>query len=788
LSLATFDRATRLAKTLFDCAESVITLVKDGVVWRSRDPEGRLAQGHTGTNLVLERGDLVWIEDALLDPRVADDPFVIGPTGVRSFVGVPINLADGTVPGALCIVDTKVQPYSARKAARLRDLADFVADEWARANAAKAREQASQEREALLARLNGIVRALPVSLVITDKTFCVIGCSPLWAKDVGRSQDEVIGRSLQELTPKAFEQWRGYFDQVVSGETFSLDRLRTNATDGSEAWAAVEMAPWIGLDGSVGGMIVSTHDLTSMVVALENAARSEQRLKLAMEIADVHVWEMDYVNRTLTTVGHEERFFTHHMTYDEVYTDAFCGVAACDRDAVVAAWSAHSHDGSPFRVEHRVARADDREVWASLAALLVTNDAGVPIRLVGALQNVTERKDAERALRQAKEQAEIASRAKSAFLATMSHEIRTPLNGVLGMAQAMAADDLTPIQHARLSIVRQSGETLLTILNDILDLSKIEAGKLELEDVDFDLGKLGQSARQAFAAVARQKGVALRLDLDPAARGAYRGDSTRILQILHNLISNALKFTASGEVRLSIAATPAGLKFQVSDTGIGLAPEGLDKLFQKFEQVDASTTRRYGGTGLGLAICRELAQALGGEISVVSALGEGTTFTVVIPLTRIGDEADLPQEPPGEDRALDPDPGLRVLAAEDNSVNQLVLKTLLNQAGVDPFIVSDGAEAIEAWRTREWDVILMDVQMPVLDGPSAAAEIRRLEAETGRARTPIIALTANAMAHQIPDYLAAGMDGFVAKPINVAHLFAALDAATAPVQNQNAAA
>jgi|SRR5579872_2118174 len=380
--------------------------------------------------------------------------------------------------------------------------------------------------------------------------------------------------------------------------------------------------------------------------------------------------------------------------------------------------------------------------------------------------------------REGERAAEAANEAKSAFLATMSHEIRTPLNGVLGMAQAMAAETLSPVQRERLDIIDQSGKALLAILNDILDLSKIEAGKLELEEIEFDLGEVARGAHSAFTALANKKGLSFALDID-RARGVYMGDPTRLRQILYNLISNALKFTEHGEIRVTAVRDAEALTIAVRDTGVGIPEEALGKLFGKFAQVDASTTRRFGGTGLGLAICQKLSNLMGGAIGVESTLGEGSTFTVTLPMERVGEEREaipLPS-PPTHGATPEGTLSLRVLAAEDNSVNQLVLKTLLHQIGVEPVVVDDGAQAIEAWEAGRWDVILMDIQMPVMDGPTATRLIREREAATGRARTPIIALTANAMSHHVTEYLAAGMDDHVAKPIEAGRLFAALQAA-----------
>ena len=393
------------------------------------------------------------------------------------------------------------------------------------------------------------------------------------------------------------------------------------------------------------------------------------------------------------------------------------------------------------------------------------------------MQNITHRKLAERALVQAKDEAESATRAKSAFLATMSHEIRTPLNGVLGMAQAMAADDLSPVQRERLDDVRQSGESLLAILNDVLDLSKIEAGKLELEQAEFDIYETATGAFSAFSATAQAKGLSFTLKVQPAARGVYRGDSVRVRQILYNLVSNGLKFTERGGVEVKVSRRGGTLRLAVADTGIGVAPDKLAGLFQKFEQADASTTRRYGGTGLGLAICRDLAELMDGTICAKSAPGEGATFTVDLPLERVGDAPDKLERHVAEPTVHAEGLALRVLAAEDNGMNQLVLKTLLGQVGVEPVIVGNGREAVEAWAREPWDLILMDVQMPEMDGPTATGVIRARERAEGRPRTPIVALTANAMAHQVSEYLQSGMDDFVAKPIEAGRLYAVIEAA-----------
>jgi len=379
------------------------------------------------------------------------------------------------------------------------------------------------------------------------------------------------------------------------------------------------------------------------------------------------------------------------------------------------------------------------------------------------------------ALRHALEGAEAASRAKSSFLAVTSHEIRTPLNGVLGMAQAMANDDLSEVQRERVSVIRQAGQALLDILNDILDLSKIEAGKLDLEQAPFDLEAVTLSAFGGFSASAFAKSLGYTLDFAPSARGIFEGDAARVRQVLCNLISNAVKFTTQGSVQVIVAATPLGVRLSVKDTGPGV-PEGFaERLFEKFTQADASTTRRFGGTGLGLAICRELCEAMGGCITIDQSVSQGATFVVDLPLTRsIAQVAPAAQGDPVSLATTVGETGLRALAAEDNPVNQLVLKTLLTQIGVEAVIVGDGLEVVKAWEEGSFDFILMDVQMPQMDGLEATRTIRQREFATQRARTPIVALTADVMSHQVEAYAQAGMDSFVAKPIAIADLYAAI--------------
>jgi signal transduction histidine kinase/CheY-like chemotaxis protein len=520
-------------------------------------------------------------------------------------------------------------------------------------------------------------------------------------------------------------------------------------------------------------MLRAMRDLTQ---TLRQSEAVEHRLGIAVGIADLYVYEVDYHAGTFVAQGDGTGLFNAPPTFEQMRDDPFATVHPDDRAAVAEAWRLAEAAGEPFRLEYRTNLPGDADVWVYAVAELTRDADGLPVSLVGALQNITARKAGELSLMRARDAAEAASKAKSDFLANMSHEIRTPLNGVLGMVQAMRRGELEDLQRSRLEVIRESGETLLSILNDILDIAKIESGKLELEVGEFDVSEVVRKALGPFTALAMEKQVELSTEVAPEARGVYLGDPTRVGQILHNLVSNAVKFTESGAVTVAIDYADSRLVLRVSDTGVGFDMARAETLFESFRQADTSVTRRFGGTGLGLAIASELARRMAGAISVASEPGRGSVFTVTLALSRLRDASvggDLADEEEGEPIAALPP--LRVLAAEDNGINQLVLKTLLNQVGVDPTVVEDGRLAVASWEAGEWDLILLDVQMPNMDGPTAARLIREKERASGRRRTPIVALTANVMEHQLDAYRAVGIDSVVAKPIEAARLFEAIE-------------
>ena len=392
------------------------------------------------------------------------------------------------------------------------------------------------------------------------------------------------------------------------------------------------------------------------------------------------------------------------------------------------------------------------------------------------------------AMAAARDTAQTANRAKSEFLANMSHEIRTPLNGVMGAAEMLSREPLAGHQAELVQMIHASGDTLNRLLSDLLDLARVETGKLDIAEEPFDLAEAVRTAAALFRLKAEDKGVVFTLRIAPEAEGRVIGDPIRLRQILGNLLSNAVKFTQQGEVVLGVDRADGlggSFRFKVTDTGPGFDAATRARLFNRFEQADSSIARRYGGSGLGLAISREMTLAMGGKLSCRSAPGHGATFTLSLPLTTAADQAASPRDlsTAAASRAADSSPPMRVLIVDDHPNNLRFLEILLGHAGVETVSAHDGRAGVEAWRAGGFDAILMDMQMPVMDGLAATRAIRALELAEGRPRTPVFVISANALAeHQAASH-AAGADLHLAKPVVAADLFSALSAIpVAPLQ------
>jgi PAS domain S-box-containing protein len=421
--------------------------------------------------------------------------------------------------------------------------------------------------------------------------------------------------------------------------------------------------------------------------------------------------------------------------------------------------------GEPIDHFETIRRARDGHlVDVSLTVSPIRDESGRVIGISKVARDISERKKTEQLLAQA-------NRRRDEFLANMSHELRTPMNAIIGLSHILSLSDvLRPREQQCVAMLRQSADGLLTLINDLLDFSKIDQGIIEIETVEFNLAEVVANVVKLIGVRAREKGFDIRVDYDPAAGDFYIGDPFRVQQILNNLIGNAVKFTDHGEVTVSIRSgdTPVwhGVIIEVTDTGIGIAPEKLDLVFEKFTQADSSMTRKYGGSGLGLSICKALAERMDGTVTAISTPGLGSTFTVRLPLARGGHNAvDAIDGDHGEPRRTG-----GVLIVDDYEPNVLVVSSLLDQIGVGYEVAHTGMEALRKAIVTAYDLILMDVQMPGMDGYECTRRIRELEAEKGFDRVPIIAMTAHVRAVDRAACLEAGMSDFIAKPFIPADL------------------
>ena len=524
-------------------------------------------------------------------------------------------------------------------------------------------------------------------------------------------------------------------------------------------------APILDAAGQVIGAVLVFHDVTEKRRAEEALRKSEQEFRTLAEAVPQIVW-------ATRPDGWNIYFNQQWMDYTGLTLDESYGHGwntpfhPDDKQRAWDAWQRATQHNEPYLLECRLRRADGVYRWWLIHGVPMRGANGEIQKWFGTCTDIEELKQAEEALQQAKAAAEAANEAKSQFLANMSHELRTPMNAILGMIDVALPKASDPTVQDCLQTAKGSADLLLTLLNDLLDSAKIESGKLELESAPFSLRRMLDQITRVLSVRASEKGLCFYCRMPDETPDAVVGDRMRLQQVLLNLAGNAIKFTERGDVEIGLHALSqdgeACLEFAVRDTGIGIPPSGLERLFQPFAQADASMSRRFGGTGLGLSICKSLVEMMGGRIWVESELGKGSTFyfTVRLPLAKeLPSDFEAPVAIPAAACAQ-----LRILLVEDNPANQKLATYILQDRGHVVEIAGDGQEAVYLTEQNRYDVILMDVQMPGMNGLEATAAIRRRE--DGDSRVPIIAMTAHAMRGDRDRCLAAGMDGYLSKPVN----------------------
>jgi PAS domain S-box-containing protein len=620
------------------------------------------------------------------------------------------------------------------------------------------------------------------------------GCpAPMWVTDA-EGGDCFVNRAFREYFGVTFEsveggnwealihpddapEYLGAFHRAVrEGTAFSAE-TRIRRGDGAWRWVTTHAEPRWSRDGECLGHVGLTLDITDRRQAEQALRSSEEKFRQLTENMRQVVWMMNAPGTEVLYVSpaYEEVW---GRSREALYRDALSWVEAIepdDREQAVEIFRRQML-GEFTASEYRIRTPRGEVKWVRDKAFPIRGEDGQIIRVAGIAEDITESKRAAAEMQGAKEAAEAANRAKSEFLANMSHEIRTPMNGVIGMTGLLLETELTPEQREYAEIVRSSGESLLSLINDILDFSKIEARKLDLDVVDFDLQTTVEEALHLLRPMARQKALKLASSIEARVPTLLRGDSGRLRQILVNLGGNALKFTARGEVivRVELDRREEGaavIRFSVNDTGIGIPANRQADIFAPFTQVDGSTTRKYGGSGLGLAICKQLVELLGGQIGVESELGRGSQFSFTAKFEELtgGQLADIANAPPtdvendvaGPREPEAPKRPWRILVAEDNVTNQKVALAILGKLGYRADVVANGEEALVSLRSVPYDLVLMDCQMPEMNGYEAAACIRDPEFGVRDPNVPIIALTAHAMKGDRERCLAAGMNDFV---------------------------
>jgi PAS domain S-box-containing protein len=621
----------------------------------------------------------------------------------------------------------------------------------------------SEERTRLFAEY------APAAVAMFDLEMRYLVVSRRWITDYGLPDESIIGRSHYDVFPEITDEWKELHRRCQQDEVLNSESDLFVRADGTKQWLSWEIRPWYNIEGAIGGTVMLTQDITERQLGDVALQESEERFRLAFEFAGIGMaiigldGKWNRVNQAVCDiVGYDknellEKTFQQITHPDDLHAD------------LNHVQQLLSGEKGFYQMEKRYFHRDGHTVWVHLTASLVRSADGHPLHFISQIEDVTTRKNLEKNLAQARDEAITASRLKSEFLANMSHEIRTPMNGIMGMAGLLMETALTPEQQEMGSIIQHSSESLLDIINDILDFSKIEAGQLRIHPVEFHPREMVGDILRLLAPRAHQKGIELLEDFDGKLDRAFWGDSGRLRQVMLNLVGNAIKFTPSGEVMVRISdirdeSELSTIRCEVIDTGIGISEEAQRLLFKPFTQADGSITRRYGGSGLGLAISRHLIELMGGAMHCQSIAGKGSRFWFEVSLaSKDAQTPDLPAEVP-MDR--------RILLVDDNESNRRILTAQLAAFGIASTSLADPLEVIPALLKAQtkgapYDLVLMDWDMPHQSGMELATTIR--EIETFRA-LPLVMLSSAGTLPSSEHMATVRFAAFLTKPVRLEQL------------------
>lgn len=780
------DPIARMARCALGADLGFVSFPIDGAAWRKglSDAAPRAVDGDTFCHYTVESDDLLLIDDLKTDARFKSSGLAKSKSAPRAYGAAPVILSDGIRVGTVGVSFKSPHRFTSKDKAMLTELAETVAQHCETRRELMALRKIGKAADTVEHMMERFVESAPVSIALIDRDRRFVQVSPRWRLDMGEGDSRLIDRPLDDVFPGSSQVWAQLFKRCLAGEVLRNESVELTDRSGVVRCIRAEVAPWTGLNGDPAGFILLAHNISDMLQSLRAAERSEERLKLAVEMADMVVFDLHIPSGRLFQLGAAHLMSDDDGRIAKSPLDVLRGVHPHDAPRVLREWKcALKATERQFQTTYRLERPE-KDVWLNCTSDIHFDDDGAPERILGVIRDITLEHEASQAMADARDQAEASSRAKTEFLANMSHEIRTPLNGVLGVAGALARTKLDLRQKDMVRLIESSASALERLLTDILDLARVESGRSELANEPFELMELLVGVTALFEPRAREKGVQFDFAPDLDALGCYLGDIVRLRQILSNFLSNAVKFTSEGSVELTVRTEPSPssdrtrLTFSVVDTGIGFDPEQKERLFQRFEQADSSITRKYGGTGLGLPICRALADQMGGSVDAASNPGGGSTFTFTVDLPQVERKrvegstigAEFPDLSDSPRRAT-------ILIAEDHPDNRKVVELILSQVNAELTTVENGAEAVAAATSQDFALILMDIQMPVMDGLTAIRAIRQQEGVRGRPRTPILTLSANALQEHIAESLAAGADGHITKPVRAAVLLDAVAAA-----------
>lgn len=759
-----FDDIVRLASEICNAPISLISLLTEDRQWF------KAAIGLEATetpreiafcDIAIQHKDILEVPDATKDPRFSANPLVTGGHHLRFYAAAVLETPDGYPLGTLCVLDTKPRQLNDQQRSALKILARQVMTQLELRRLVREQDSTRRVYETVLFNTPDFVYVID-----KDKRFRYANNALLtmW----GRTAENSVGKNLLEL---GYEPWHAEMHEREIDEVFATKKsikgdVPFHGTHGRRIYEYI-FSPIFTENGSVEAIAGSTRDVTDRRKIEESLRFSEQRFRQLAQALPNQVWTsrpdgtLDWFNESV--------FEYSGMGFDDLADDKWAQIVHPDDARRIApVWAESLRTGTAYETKFRVRRRDGVYRWHIVRALPNKNEDGEVLNWIGTNTDIEGQV-------QAAEASEAANVAKTEFLATMSHEIRTPMNAIMGLSNILAmSKPLTDKQRQFISTLQTSADSMLALINDLLDISKIEARSVELEQIPFSINRIMQEVASMMAVRVREKDLTFTAEDDCVKSRIFVGDPTRIRQIILNLCSNAIKFTDQGNVHVAVTTQPSNqpeteqITITVKDTGIGIAPEKMDKIFQKFVQADNSINRKYGGSGLGLTITKTLAEIMGGSITAESEPGRGSLFKVVIPL-RLAEvqvsEADSSVDDVIED-AVDVSVKPRLLLVEDYEPNILVATTLLQLYGYEVEVATNGLTAFEMVKAGNYASVLMDVQMHGMNGLDATRLIRAYEKANTLPHLPIIGITAHALSGDRERCLGSGMDDYVAKPYN----------------------